>query len=125
MIPMTEIQLDINFERVPSLQWRAERLKREKAKPAATIDSRFESWLANNDAFYRAFVAEAIRLRRSGEKRASPDGIAHWLRHQLWKKRTPVKHWSDHYVRCLSRKAMAEFPIIDGLFETRVIKATR
>lgn len=87
-----------------------------------TIEEKFEAFLAKCPDFYPAFVRVALRLKRSGKDRHSADACLHYCR---WERLTSGEKDDDgwkcnnSYSALLARKAMKEYPELDGFFETR------
>jgi hypothetical protein len=90
------------------------------------IQGAFEEFDARHPEVYQEFVKIALELRRRGHERYSADAILHVIRWHRDMDGRDVEKWklNDHYTRCMSRRAMAEKPELEGFFETRKLLST-
>lgn len=88
------------------------------------IDQSFERFLLECPDIYPAFVRIAMDLRRRGHTRYSADGVCHIIRWEMITAGRDRDGWkvNNNYTAMLGRKAMAEFPELAGMFETRRIR---
>jgi hypothetical protein len=92
-----------------------------------TIQQRFHEWLGTPDGrlVYRELVDRAMRLRRQGWRHYSHKAIIETIRYDRNVQVGPDAGFkiNDHYTSRLGRKAMAEYPDLDGFFEVRELRA--
>lgn len=89
----------------------------------ATIQERFEAWIAANPSFWRAFVALCLQMRRRGMHQWGAKAACEVLRFQAYMQTVGdgFKIPNDYSSR-LARKAMREVPELEGFFETRCLR---
>lgn len=90
----------------------------------ATIQQRFDTWIAANPQFWRAFVGLCLQMRRKGMTHWGAKAATEVLRYQAYVQTVgdAFKIPNDFSSR-LARKAMLEVPELDGFFETRELQS--
>lgn len=89
----------------------------------ATIQEKFESWIAANPGFWRAFVGLCLEMKRQGMRQWGSKAAVEVLRYAAYVQtvgdsfRVP-----NSYTSRLARKAINEVPELDGFFETRSLR---
>lgn len=89
----------------------------------ATIQERFEAWIAANPSFWRAFVRLCLEMRRRGMRRWSSKAAVEVLRYQAYLQTVGDTYKIPNDVTSrLARKAMLEHPELAGFFEVRELR---
>lgn len=90
------------------------------APVGGTIQADFEAWLTTDAGrvIYREFCAEALGQVTRGATRLSAKGIWETIRSRL------KQSANNSYVSLVARQAEQEYPVIRGLFEFRVRRAS-
>lgn len=85
-----------------------------------TLKERFDRFHSRNPHVYRAIIKMAQSARAKGMKRIGMQMIFEVLRwNRMMKTQGDEYKLSNDYAAFYSRKAMAEYPELDGLFVTR------
>ena len=89
----------------------------------ATIQERFEAWIAVNPNFWRAFVNLCLDMRHRGMPQWGAKAAVEVLRYQAYLQ-TIGEGWKipNEFTSRLARKTMTEVPELDGFFELRELK---
>lgn len=89
----------------------------------ATIQERFDAWIAANPNFWRAFVGLCLEMKDRGMQHWGAKAACEVLRFQAFMQTVGegFKIPNDFSSR-LARKAMTEVPELDGFFETRELR---
>jgi hypothetical protein len=83
----------------------------------------FWDYLEDNWHIFVAFVKEARRARKAGIERTGAFMLINWLRWETQFKEENTRYKiSNDYAPYLARLAMARFPELEGLFETKTSK---
>ena len=90
----------------------------------ATIQQRFEEWVAANPQFWQAFVALCLQMKRRGMSRWGSKAACEVLRYAAYVQTVGEEfRIPNDFTSRLARKAAAEVPELDGFFETRELRA--
>lgn len=90
-----------------------------------TIQDRFEEFHAQNPHVYEGLVKLARQARQRGHDRIGIELLFAVLRWEHMMQTTGENGYrlNDHFTARYARKLMAENPDLDGLFETRRLRA--
>jgi hypothetical protein len=89
----------------------------------ATIQERFEAWIAANPSFWRAFIDLCLQMKRRGMHQWGAKAACEVLRFAAYVQTVGEEfRIPNSYTSRLARKAMAEVPELDGFFETRCLR---
>lgn len=111
---MNDTQLSL-FQLQPTVQ--------PKFAREATIQQRFETWIAANPSFWRAFVNLCIEMKRRGMHQWGAKAACEVLRFHAYMQTVGegFKIPNDFTSR-LARKAMKEVPELRGFFACRELR---
>ena len=111
---MNESQLQL-FDLQPTVQ--------PKYAREATIQERFETWIAANPGFWRAFVGLCLQMKQRGMRQWGAKAAVEVLRYAAY-----VQTVGDgfkiqnSFTSRLARKAMKEVPELKGFFSCRELR---
>lgn len=90
----------------------------------ATIQERFEMWIAANPHFWRAFIGLCLQMKRRGMPRWSSKAAVEVLRYQAYLQTVGDAYKIPNDITSrLARKAMQEHPELANFFETRELRS--
>ena len=92
--------------------------------PEATLDERYEAWIAANPWVLTALAELALDEVRHGATKLGAKALVEILRwHHLRATRSDVFRINNSFVSRLSRDLMARNRSLDGMFETRALRS--
>ena len=87
----------------------------------SATEDRFAAFLRDCPDVYPSFIRIAMDLKRRGYERYSSDGIFHVIRWQMATSGRDASGFklNNNFTAAMSRKAVAEYPELEGFFEMR------
>jgi hypothetical protein len=105
--------------------WR-ETLERKDKMATSDIQQRFEEFHEANPQVFYELAELATQAWEKGRTRISIETLYNHLRWEHWMNTDdPASDYklNDHYTSRYARKIMEEFPLLDGIFETRDLRS--